>query len=76
MIMACIYDMLTFMIVFIIAVFAFADAFQSIDKIIELNKESTPEAEAKRFLQESGAVAESPDLSIYEKYGESYIKSW
>ena len=56
MIIACIADMLTFMVVLFIGVFAFADAFQSIDKIIELNGDIDP-----RVIPENA--------TIYEKYG-------
>ena len=63
MIMACIYDMLTFMIVLIIGVFAFADAFLSIDEIMFINGDV-----------ERGE--EKPDATMYEKYGQAYIHSW
>ena len=63
MIMACIYDMLTFMIVLIIGVFAFADAFLSIDEIMFINGD-----------RERGE--ENPNATMYEKYGQQYVQSW
>ena len=63
MIMACIYDMLTFMIVLIIGVFAFADAFLSIDEIMMINGDV-----------ERGE--DNPDATMYEKYGQAYVQSW
>ena len=63
MIIACIADMMTFMVVLIIGVFAFADAFLSIDKIIELKGDIEPESMPE-------------DATFYEKYGQQYIFSW
>ena len=63
MIIACIIDMTTFMIVLFIGVFAFADAFVSIDKVLEIKGLIEP--------------AEFPlDATTYEKYWQGYIHSW
>lgn len=63
MIVACIKDMLIFMVVLLIGVFAFADAFQSVDKKLELN----------------GSIdspASNANDSGYVKYGQQYVTSW
>lgn len=63
MIIACIKDMTVFMIVLFVGVFAFADAFSSINKVLELNG--------------SIEIEEIPeDASIYLKYYQVYIVSW
>jgi hypothetical protein len=63
MIIACIQDMLVFMIVLIIGVFAFADALQSIDKVLVLNGS----VEAEEIDKDAGT---------YEKYLQGYVKAW
>lgn len=63
MIIACIQDMFTFMIVLIIGVLAFADALYSINKVLELN----------------GSIQVEPvpnDATFYEKYWQGYVQSW
>ena len=63
MIIACITDMTVFMVILFIGVFAFADAFHSVDKVLELNELIDP--------------YEVPDgAGNYEKYWKNYIVSW
>ena len=63
MIIACIKDMTVFMIVLFVGVFAFADAFSSINKVLELNG--------------SIEIEEIPeDATIYLKYWQVYVVSW
>jgi hypothetical protein len=63
MIIECLKDMLTFLLVLFFSIIAFADAFQSIEKILAL--EETIEASAF-----------SEDADLYEKYVKKYFKAW
>jgi len=55
-------DMLQFLIIFLLGIFAFSDAFLSISKVLEL-----------RGITEQKAVSE--DADFYEKYFEDYVTS-
>ena len=55
--------MIPFMVVLFIGVFAFADAFESIDQVLRIRGDiETPE--------------QDPDASEYEKYFLPYVKAW
>ena len=63
MIIECLKDMLTFLLVLFFSIIAFADAFQSIEKILVL--EETIEA-----------TSVSQDADLYDKYVKRYFKAW
>ena len=55
--------MLTFLVVLLIGVIAFADAFESIERIMIINgKMTAPEVD--------------PDANYYEKYAKTYVANW
>lgn len=72
MIISCMEDMKIFMAILIVGVFAFADAFFSIDKIIELRAIGGDEGGVEVVVE----AVESPDLSNYEKYWQPYVFAW
>ena len=72
MIISCMEDMKIFMAILIVGVFAFADAFFSIDKIIELRGIGGDEGGVEVVVE----AVESPDLSNYEKYWQPYVFAW
>lgn len=63
MCIACVVDMLTFLVVLFVGVFAFADAFLSIEQVLyikgDIEKPLIPE-----------------DEGIYKKYIQGYIFAW
>ena len=64
MIVYCVLDMLTFLVVFTIGVIAFADAFLSIEQIMVLEGKMEP------------TTPFNPDGSDYEKYLQGYVVAW
>ena len=76
MIQECVKDMLTFLVVLLIGVIAFADAFESIERILYLTGaicegEDDP-AECKQEQEELLSM----DGTWYENYASSYVKNW
>ena len=63
MIQECVKDMLTFLVVLLIGVIAFADAFESIERILVIT-EKIP----RELLDD--------DAGWYERYAVNYVKNW
>ena len=70
MIIESFYDMRIFIVVLLIGVFAFADAFQSIDQILVINGHEVREAADDAYETDSAV------LNGYRKYVKDYVIAW